>query len=109
MNREKGMMSASTCWRQGSLLACTAVVLFGLSACGGQSHSEKSGNGGTGGGNGNTVPYTAGVYPAYKSLANQCTSAAAENNFLRSWINDTYLWYREVPDLDPNGNPDTLE
>lgn len=24
-----------------------------------------------------------------------------ENNFLRSWINDTYLWYREVPDLNP--------
>ncbi|RIX72545.1 S41 family peptidase, partial [Acidovorax cavernicola] len=24
-----------------------------------------------------------------------------ENNWLRSWINDTYLWYAEVPDLDP--------
>ena len=24
-----------------------------------------------------------------------------ENNWLRAWINDTYLWYDEVPDLDP--------
>jgi hypothetical protein len=26
---------------------------------------------------------------------------ASENNFLRSWTNELYLWYREVPDLDP--------
>lgn len=24
-----------------------------------------------------------------------------ENNFLRSWTNELYLWYREVPDTDP--------
>jgi hypothetical protein len=24
-----------------------------------------------------------------------------ENNWLRSWTNELYLWYREVPDLDP--------
>ena len=24
-----------------------------------------------------------------------------ENNWLRSWTNDLYLWYSEVPDLDP--------
>jgi hypothetical protein len=28
-------------------------------------------------------------------------STAAENNFLRSWTNEIYLWYREVPDLNP--------
>ncbi len=28
-------------------------------------------------------------------------SAAAENSFLRSWTNELYLWYREVPDLNP--------
>jgi carboxyl-terminal processing protease len=66
------------------------------------------------------VSYSAGTYPAYKGLANFCAvprsgsspvtgqaypdkpgSIAQENNFLRSWTNDTYLWYREVPDLDP--------
>ncbi len=24
-----------------------------------------------------------------------------ENNWLRSWTNDLYLWYNEVPDLNP--------
>ncbi len=28
-------------------------------------------------------------------------SATDENNWLRSWTNDLYLWYSEVPDLDP--------
>lgn len=60
-------------------------------------------------GNASGVTYAAGVYPAYATLANQCTSAAAQNNFLRSWTNDTYLWYSEVPDLDPNRTPDPLD
>jgi len=25
-----------------------------------------------------------------------------EKNFLRSWSNDTYLWYKEIVDVDPN-------
>ena len=110
MNRENGMMFAKTCWQRGTRVAALVLALSGLSACGGQSDNQKFGNGGTGGtGNGDTVPYTTGVYPDYKSLANQCSSAAAENNFLRSWINDTYLWYREVPDLDPNRTADPLD
>ena len=28
-------------------------------------------------------------------------SVLAENNWLRSWSNDTYLWYDEIPDRDP--------
>jgi carboxyl-terminal processing protease len=28
-------------------------------------------------------------------------SSTAENHWLRSWTNETYLWYAEVPDLDP--------
>ena len=28
-------------------------------------------------------------------------SVLTENNWLRSWSNDTYLWYDEIPDLDP--------
>lgn len=32
-----------------------------------------------------------------------------EKNFLRSWSNDTYLWYDEVTDVDPNGSHTTSE
>jgi hypothetical protein len=39
-------------------------------------------------------------------LVNQCSSSAAQNNFLRSWSHDLYLWYRELPDLDPNSTTD---
>ena len=64
--------------------------------------------------------YTAGVYSPSASFKNQCASprsgssavtgirfpdtagsVTAENNFLRSWTNELYLWYREVPDLNP--------
>ncbi len=67
-------------------------------------------------------PWKAGVFAAASTFANQCASprsgtdpttgkpfpdvagsTLAENNFLRSWTNDLYLWYREVPDLDPAG------
>jgi hypothetical protein len=29
-------------------------------------------------------------------------TAVDENNWLRSWTSELYLWYREVPDLDPS-------
>jgi carboxyl-terminal processing protease len=29
-----------------------------------------------------------------------------EKNFLRSWSNESYLWYKELPDINP-GNSDT--
>ena len=32
-----------------------------------------------------------------------------ENNWLRSWSNDLYLWYGEITDLDPNNYNDPLE
>jgi carboxyl-terminal processing protease len=34
---------------------------------------------------------------------------ASENNFLRSWTHELYLWYSEVPDLDPNSYTDPLQ
>lgn len=79
--------------------------LLSLAACGG---------GGDGGGGASPVvvappsgdvAYTAGVFQPYKSLASQCGSAASQNNWLRSWTNDTYLWYGEVPDRNPNLYP----
>ncbi|MBK7537932.1 MAG: peptidase [Myxococcales bacterium] len=32
-----------------------------------------------------------------------------EKRFLRAWIDDLYLWYSEVPDLDPSGYPTALD
>lgn len=79
------------------------LVSLTLTACGG--------GGGGGGGSpftagGSSVAYTAGIYQPYSSLAAQCGSAAAQNNFLRSWSHELYLWYSELPDLNPNNTPD---
>jgi len=35
------------------------------------------------------------------SFAAQCGSTLTENNWLRSWTNELYLWYDEVTDRDP--------
>lgn len=109
----------------------TGVLLCMLAACGG------GGGGSTpppsGGGGGGTPPpsggsdFTPGIFQPSASFANECAnprsgtdpatgapyldqagSIAAENNFLRSWTNELYLWYDEVPDLDP-ANYSTLD
>lgn len=36
-----------------------------------------------------------------KPFADKAGRTLDENNWLRAWTNDTYLWYDEVPDLDP--------
>ena len=79
--------------------------------------------GGCGGGGGDSAPaivgggtapspYTAGVFPASSTFAARCAnprsgtrdvagSILLENNWLRSWTHELYLWYREVPDQNP--------
>jgi C-terminal processing protease CtpA/Prc len=66
------------------------------------------------------ISYTAGVYPASSTFADQCQvqrsgtdpstgkaypdkagSSLAEKHFLRSWTNELYLWFNEVTDRDP--------
>ena len=97
------------------------LVLLGVSivliqACGGGSSSPR---------NVTTTPgstsYTKGVFSPSSGYANRCASprsgtdpythkaypdiqgsATVENFFLRSWTHELYLWYSEVPDLDPN-------
>lgn len=87
--------------------ALLIVVLGALAGCGG-----GGGDGRLGGANPSANSYTAGVFSAASSYANQCAapragtadrsgSTFAENMFLRSWTNDTYLWYSEVPDTNP--------
>lgn len=43
-----------------------------------------------------TDPFTHTAYP------DQAGSTTSENNWLRSWTHETYLWYREVPDNSPS-------
>ncbi|GAC1451464.1 MAG: S41 family peptidase [Steroidobacteraceae bacterium] len=88
------------------------AALAGLCACGG------------GGGGGNSSPpppsWTAGVFQPSSHYVAQCQiprsgadpitgkaypdtqgTTLDENNWLRSWTNELYLWYSEVPDQDP--------
>jgi C-terminal processing protease CtpA/Prc len=56
--------------------------------------------------------WVSGSFLPASTFKNQCVnprsgtsdmrgSVTAENNWLRSWTNDLYLWYSEVPDRDP--------
>lgn len=114
-----------------SLLTLSSTCLIGLAltACGGgggsssniSSGSETGGVGSGGPGTLTEVAYAASIYDPHIDLWQICESpriglnpqtnapysdiqgtAADENNWLRSYTNDTYLWYDELPDLDPN-------
>lgn len=103
----------------GAMRGGAALAILGmLAGCGG-------GGGGSSGGrvltpSGNS--YTAGVFQPSSSFAALCAapragtadrqgSATSENNFLRSWTHELYLWYREAPDLNPASfsTPDYFE
>ena len=73
-----------------------------LSACGG------GGGGGTSGADPATTPATASSFAPSISLANQCASprpntadtqgsVAQEKAYLRAFVDESYLWYRDVP------------
>jgi C-terminal processing protease CtpA/Prc len=98
------------------LAASLVPTLLMLTACGGgggngEAKDRLFGNGGD---------WRAGVFEDADRYANKCelprsgsspvTGVAypdtkgdyiSENNFLRSWSHDTYLWYKEIPDLNP--------
>jgi C-terminal processing protease CtpA/Prc len=102
---------------KGVVAMVTSLSLAGISACGG----GGSGGNAVGGGPVMSTTYTAGVYQPESTFAAKCAaprsgtdpytskaypdvagSSTDENNWLRSWTNDLYLWYSEVPDLDPS-------
>lgn len=110
------------------LWLCSSAVLMSLtllSGCGGGGTSGGSTpNTGTTPGTGTTTPTTpnwaAGQYAAESTLQNFCAAprtgtdpfsgaaypdkagtAMHEKLWQRSWSNRTYLWYKELPDLDP--------
>lgn len=96
-----------------SLIGFYASAILLLSACGGGSSDRD---------NRNIVSsdWKAGVYKDSNDFKNRCESPRVgkskitgipfpdtkgssidEKNFLRSWSHETYLWYKELPDIDP--------
>jgi carboxyl-terminal processing protease len=96
-----------------------SAALLALTGCGG---GGGGGDGGTSGGSAGSegIQYTPGVFVSSSTFAAQCAvprsgidpetgrrypdvpgSVTAENHWLRSWTNELYLWYREVPDANP--------
>ena len=99
-----------------------------LSACGGSAGDDLGGGNNNGGGSTSSSAkdaWVAGVYKPSDEYANYCASPRSgvsritgirfpdkkgtsqqEKNFLRSWSYETYLWFEDLPDLNPN-NSDT--
>lgn len=84
-----------TTFRRLSLPILSALGISALSAC--------SGGGGGGGSDEPVDPdvWQKGVFHDASNFAKRCDSVTPQNNWLRSWSNDTYLWYDEIPDLNP--------
>jgi hypothetical protein len=100
---------------RGALLIAALWTLAGCGGGGGGGGGALGGNPGMNPPNGNGgSDYTKGVFADADTFANQCASPRTgtadrsgstftENMFLRSWTNDLYLWYSEVPDTNPSG------
>ena len=94
-----------------ALVASIVVGTASLSACGGGGNDAPANQGGFSTGTG----YVAGTYMPSAQFKGQCAAprpgnasdrpgtTLAENLYLRSYTNETYLWYREVEDLNPGG------
>lgn len=105
-------------------LSALLIVIAGLQGCGGGGGgSEAPVSGGSGGnsGSGNTAPtWTFGSFAPEADFKDYCANprtgidpfsgaaypdkagtAMHEKMWVRSWNNRTYLWYREVTDVNP--------
>jgi C-terminal processing protease CtpA/Prc len=98
-----------------AIVRIVALLMIGvMSACGG----------GGGGGGASSTPQSSGwqqgVFLDASTFAGQCDAPRAgtsdiqgtttdENNFLRSYSDDTYLWYDEIVDQDPGLFNDPLD
>ncbi len=100
----------------------TATSLGSSSSGSGTTGTAGTGSGSSGaGGTSTDSSYVPGQYLAQSQYANRCAAprtgtdpvtgvaypdvqgtSTDENNFLRSWTHDLYLWYSQVPDLDPS-------
>jgi C-terminal processing protease CtpA/Prc len=97
-------------------------VFATLAACGGSAGGSSttpplgaggvggSTGGGGGGGGGTFVPGTFQPSATYKGMCvnpragttDRSGTTTDENNWLRSWTNETYLWFNEVTDRNPS-------
>ncbi len=89
-------------------------LLGTLAACGGGGDGDGGGSSSSsGGGTGNTTTWQPGVYLPSSNFDAMCVAPRAgtadragtatdQNNWLRSWTNELYLWYSEVTDRDPS-------
>ncbi len=81
-----------------SALTLTSTALL-LTACGGSSSTSTPvfppGGGSTG------PTWTAGVFEPASTFKSNCSSSLFQNHWLRSWSDETYLWYSEIPDQNP--------
>ncbi len=71
------------------------VLALGLAACGGGGSSGFSNAPATA----PTAPAAPSAFPASSTLANICT-VSGEQRFIRSYMDEVYLWYREIPVID---------
>jgi len=106
-----------TVFFQTTLIASLSLLV----ACGGGGGKDSNGGGGTD--NLPNTPVSTWVKGEYKTgieLKDQCEMPRTgndfrgnpysdkagtiqdENNWLRSWSHETYLWYQDLPDLDPS-------
>jgi C-terminal processing protease CtpA/Prc len=83
-----------------------------MASCGGGG-GGGSGGGNGGGGFGGSTTWQSGVFQPSANFDDMCVNPRAgtsdrqgtrtdENNWLRSWTNELYLWYGEVTDRDPS-------
>lgn len=105
---------------------CALASVFALSSCGGGG-GDGGGSSGGGGAIGNGGDWQAGVYPASDTLDAKCAAprtgtdpetgrpfvdtqgtARDEKNWIRSWSRELYLWYSELPDVNPANNTSVL-
>jgi C-terminal processing protease CtpA/Prc len=82
-----------------SRIATVLVASILLAACSGGGDGFGQGGGDNNGGNNDG--WQQGVFLDWETFFQQCSTTLEQNNFLRSYTNDTYLWYDEVIDRDP--------
>lgn len=84
-----------------------------LSACGGGgSGSSQPGRVITGNNTSSDVAWVANEFSPHEDYQGQCTSTdqyLTEKLWLRSYSNDTYLWYDEIPDPNPSSYSSVLD
>ena len=111
----------------GKPLFIALLASYALTGCGGGGRDSGPDVPPSGGGGSTGPSYTPGVFEDADNFVARCEnprtfndingnpyndqagSILYENHFLRSWSNDTYLWYNELPDIDPGSYNDPVE